>query len=61
MGHSFFMLVTTGILLTFTGIIFHRPLLFLFGASEATYPYASGYLAGNLSYVDAVYDVVEQI
>ena len=44
MNNSFFMLVSTGILLTFTGIIFHRPLLFLFGASEATYPYASGYM-----------------
>ncbi len=45
MNHAFFMLVVTGLFLTLLGLIFHKPLLFLFGASTATYPYASGYMA----------------
>ncbi len=49
MNNAFFMLVVIGILLTFTGIIFHKSLLFLFGASAATYPYASGYMVIYLS------------
>ncbi len=44
MNNAFFMLIVIGILLTLTGIAFHKPLLFLFGASTATYPYASGYM-----------------
>lgn len=44
MNNAFFMLVLTGILLTAAGIIFHRPLLYFFGASEATYSYASDYM-----------------
>lgn len=44
LNNACFMLIITGILLTLTGILFHRPLLFLFGASNATYPYASGYM-----------------
>ena len=44
MNHAFFMLVVTGLFLTLLGLIFHKPLLFLFGASTATYPYASGYM-----------------
>ncbi|MEY8507746.1 MATE family efflux transporter [Lachnospiraceae bacterium 42-17] len=44
MNNAFFMLVVTGIILTIAGIAFHRPLLYLFGASDATYPYASGYM-----------------
>lgn len=44
MNNAFFMLVVTGMILTVTGVIFHRPLLYLFGASDVTYPYASGYM-----------------
>lgn len=44
MNHAFVMLVLTGVVLTILGIVFHRPLLYLFGASEATYPYASAYM-----------------
>lgn len=44
MNHAFVMLVVTGIILTILGIVFHKPILYLFGASEATYPYASAYM-----------------
>jgi len=44
MNNAFFMLIATGILLTIFGIAFHRRILYLFGASDATYPYASGYM-----------------
>lgn len=44
MNNAFFMLIVTGIVLTGAGIAFHRPLLYLFGASDATYPYASSYM-----------------
>ena len=44
MNNAFFMLVSTGMILTAAGIAFHRPLLYLFGASDATYTYASGYM-----------------
>lgn len=44
MGLSFSMLVATGILLTILVLIFKRPILYLFGASDDTYGYASDYL-----------------
>ncbi len=44
MNNAFFMLIVTGLLLTAAGIAFHRPLLYFFGASDATYPYASSYM-----------------
>ena len=44
MTNAFFMLVVTGIILTVIGIVFHKPILYLFGASNATYPYASDYM-----------------
>lgn len=44
MGLSFTMLICTGILLTAFFLIFSRPVLYLFGASDSTYPYASDYL-----------------
>lgn len=44
MGLSFTMLLLTGILLTAFFLIFSRPVLYLFGASDSTYPYASDYL-----------------
>ena len=43
-GNAFALLVGTGLLLTALGLLLTRPLLFLLGASENTYPYASAYL-----------------
>ncbi|MDR0838682.1 MAG: MATE family efflux transporter [Oscillospiraceae bacterium] len=45
MGNSFALLMIFGAILTAGIIIFKRPILFAFGASEATYPYASEYLS----------------
>lgn len=44
MANAYFMLLSAGILLTIFGISFHKPLLYLFGASDETYPYAAGYI-----------------
>ena len=44
MGNTFSMLTASGILLTVVILIFRRPLLYLFGASDATFPYADSYL-----------------
>lgn len=44
MNNAYFMLISTGILITILGILFHKPILYLFGASDATYPYAAGYM-----------------
>lgn len=44
MANAYFMLLFAGILLTIFGISFHKPLLYLFGASDETYPYAAGYI-----------------
>lgn len=44
MGNSFTCLMIAGILLTTVGLIFHKPILYLFGASDATYPYAAPYM-----------------
>ena len=52
MGNSFVMMVATGIALTVLGLAFKRPMLYLFGASDATISYAEDYitiyLLGNL-------------
>ena len=52
MGNSFVMMVATGIVLTVLGLAFKRPMLYLFGASDATISYAEDYitiyLLGNL-------------
>lgn len=52
MGNSFIMLVYTGVTLTILGLIFKKPMLHLFGASDITYKYASEYvtiyLLGNV-------------
>lgn len=48
MGNSFAMLLLTGLLLTAAGLLFKRPLLYLFGASNATYPFADEYLSTYL-------------
>lgn len=44
MGNSFTLLVLCGLILTALGLIFRRPLLYLFGASDVTYPYAESYM-----------------
>lgn len=44
MTNAYFMLLLCGVVLTFVGIAFHRPILYLFGASSDTYQYASDYV-----------------
>ena len=44
MGNSFSMMVISGMLLTVLCLIFRKPMLYLFGASDATYPYADAYI-----------------
>lgn len=44
LGNSFALLTVSAIILTAAGYFFCRPLLFLFGASEASYIYAREYL-----------------
>ena len=43
MGASCFMLILTALTLTAAGVLFARPILFLFGASADTFPYAHAY------------------
>lgn len=45
MGTSFSLLIIAGIILTIVGILFKKPILYLFGASDSTYPYANQYLS----------------
>ena len=45
MGNSFALLIISGILLMTFGLVFKRPLLYLFGASDVTWPYANAYLS----------------
>lgn len=45
MGTSFTLLIMAGIILTILGLIFKKPILYLFGASDATFPYADKYLS----------------
>lgn len=44
LGNTFTLLVGTGIFLTVAVLLVKRPLLYLFGASDVTFPYADGYL-----------------
>lgn len=44
MQNSFWLLTGAGVVLTVLFLMLQRPLLYAFGASDATYPYASGYL-----------------
>ena len=44
MGNTFALLVGTGIVLTVVILLIKRPLLYAFGASDVTYPYANGYI-----------------
>lgn len=45
MGNSFTLLLLFGVLLTLTGLTFRKPILYLFGASDITFPYANDYLS----------------
>lgn len=45
MGNSFVLMVIFGVLLTLLGRVFKKPMLYLFGASENTFPFADQYLS----------------
>ena len=45
MGNTFAMLISTGLLLTILILCLKKPLLYLFGASDVTFPYADSYLS----------------
>jgi len=44
MGNAFIMLIGSGFILTILGLLIKKPVLYLFGASEMTYPYANEYI-----------------
>lgn len=44
MGNTFSMLVLTGLVLMLAGFLFHKPVLYAFGASDITFPYAGAYI-----------------
>ena len=44
MNNTFSMLILSGLVLTVVGYCFRKPVLYLFGASDETYPYADAYL-----------------
>lgn len=44
MGTSFSMMILCGVLLTVLGLVFNKPILYAFGASDATYPFARDYI-----------------
>lgn len=58
MGNALSLLLISGTLLMVVGLIFHKPILYLFGASDSTYPYASQYitiyLLGTLAVMTAL-------
>lgn len=45
MGNSFMLLILTGLVLMIFGLIFYKPILYLFGASDTTFPYAQNYIS----------------
>lgn len=45
MGNSFALLLVFGVVLTAIGLMFRKPILYLFGASDLTFPYANDYLS----------------
>ena len=49
MGCSCFMLITCAVVLTVCGYVFCKPILYLLGASDSSYPYAADYLRVYLS------------
>lgn len=44
MGNTFVMLVGTGIVLMIIGLLFYKPILYAFDASDTTFPYAESYI-----------------
>ncbi|MGI6070392.1 MAG: MATE family efflux transporter [Blautia sp.] len=44
MGNTFTLLLCAGVVLTAVGLLFYRPILYAFGASDVTIPYASAYI-----------------
>ena len=44
MGNAFALLLLLGVVLTAVFLIWKEPILYLFGASDATFPYADGYM-----------------
>ncbi len=44
MGNSFALLLIAGFVLTVLGLLFKKPLLYAFGASDVTFPFADGYI-----------------
>lgn len=44
MGNTFFLLLVSAIMLLVVCYVFRKPILYLFGASDASYPYANEYL-----------------
>lgn len=49
MNNTFSMLIFSGLILTVVGYCFRRPILYLFGAGDETYPYADAYLTVYLA------------
>lgn len=51
-GNAFLLLIVSAVVLTAVGLVFLKPILYAFGASDATWPYAGAYcriyLIGNL-------------
>ena len=48
MNNTFSMLVITGVILCIVVLLIKKPVLYLFGASDATYPYADAYFTTYL-------------
>lgn len=44
MGNSFALMIITGIILTILGLLLKKPMLYLFGASDQTFPFANQYV-----------------
>ncbi len=44
MGNTFALLLISGVTLTVAMLVFRKPLLYLFGASDITFPYANDYV-----------------
>ena len=44
MGNTFFLLLVSSFVLMLASYVFMKPLLYMFGASDTTYPYAKEYL-----------------
>ena len=56
MGNSFTLLVVSSLILTVVGYVFCRPILFAFGASEASFVYAKAYL--NIYLIGTIFSML---